>query len=68
MSTVPRQLREIEAETRYFTLDRLLLVPIVIAFAVFAMVLLASAIEPTLAGVSQALQQIAAARTAGAAQ
>ena len=38
MSTNQRELREIEAETRYVKLDRLLFVPLVIAFAILAMV------------------------------
>jgi hypothetical protein len=60
MSTTPRKLRELEAETRYFKLDRLLLVPVVAAFAVLVMVPMASAIAPILAGISQALDHVAA--------
>jgi hypothetical protein len=60
MDPTQRKLHEIEAETRYFTLDRLLLVPIVVAFSVLAMLPMASAITPILAGISQALQHVAA--------
>ena len=60
MSTDQRELREIEAETRYVKLERLLLVPIVSAFAVLAMVTVVSVMAPTLAGISQALQHVAA--------
>ena len=60
MGTNQRELREIEAETQYVKLERLLLVPIVIAFAVLAMVSMVSVMAPILAGISQALQHAAA--------
>jgi hypothetical protein len=60
MSITSRKLHEIEAETRCFTLDRLLPLLFAVAFAVVAMVSVTSAIAPTFAGISQALQHIAA--------
>jgi hypothetical protein len=59
MNPTQRKLHEIEAETRYFTLDRLLLVPIVVAFAVLAIVPVALAVAPVLADLSQALRHAA---------
>ena len=59
-STTSRKLHEIEAETQYFRLDRLLPVLFVVSFAVLAMAPVASAIGPALAGISQALQHVMA--------
>jgi hypothetical protein len=58
VSITSRKLHEIEAETRFFKLDRLLPLFFSVAFAVLVMVSAASAIAPTFAGFSQA--QIAA--------
>jgi hypothetical protein len=60
VSITSRKLLEIEAETRFLKLDRLLPVLFAVVFAVVAMVSAASAIAPTFAGISQALQHMAA--------
>jgi hypothetical protein len=60
VSITSHKMHEIEAETRFFKLDRLLALFFSVAFAVLAMVSLVSAIAPTFAGISQALLRVAA--------
>ena len=60
MSTTHRKLQEIEAETRYITVDRLLFLLFTLLFTALAMVFVASAIPQMFTGISRALQQVAA--------
>jgi predicted tellurium resistance membrane protein TerC len=60
ISATRRKLQEIEAETRYFTLDHVLFMLIAITFAILAMAFVASAIARIIPGFSQVLQHVAA--------
>jgi hypothetical protein len=52
-------MHEIEAETRFLMLDRLVPVLFSVVSAVLTMALVASAIAPTFSSFSQALQRVA---------
>jgi hypothetical protein len=60
MSTTHRKLREIEAETRYITLDRVIFMLVTLLFTTLAMAFIVSAIAKMFTGVSQVLQHVAA--------
>jgi hypothetical protein len=55
-----RKLQEIEAETRYITLDRVLSILIAVTFPILAMAFVALAIARIIPGFSQVLQRVAA--------
>ena len=55
-----RKLQEIEAETRYIMLDRVLSTLIAVTFPILAMAFVALAIARIIPGFSQVLQHVAA--------
>jgi len=60
MSTSSRKLREIEAETRFVRVDRILSMLVTSAFPIIVIALIAAAFVPTLVGLSQSLQHAVA--------